>query len=86
MASEPKDWQGRSDCGLTIIQNMAMTDAGHWRGNILNPEDGRMYDAELHVDDAGRLQLRGFLLIPLLGSTQVWTHYAGRVASDCRMT
>ncbi len=83
--SQPVDWQGRSDCGLQIIDHMAQTAADRWRGSILNPEDGRRYDAELWIDPAGQLQLRGFILIPLLGSTQTWTRYNGAVGPACHM-
>jgi len=81
----PVDWQGRSDCGLLIIDHMAQAAVDRWRGRILDPEDGRSYDAELWVDAAGQLQLRGFILIPLLGQTQTWTRYDGSVGPACRM-
>ena len=81
----PKDTNGNSRCGLEIIQGLAETDPGAWTGRITNPEDGRTYSARLSVDDHGRLRLRGYLLVPLLGQTQIWTKYGGRVTADCRM-
>jgi hypothetical protein len=35
--------------------------------------------------DNGDLHLRGYVLVPLLGSTQVWTRYAGQPTADCHM-
>jgi uncharacterized protein (DUF2147 family) len=84
-APMPRDANGHSRCGLQIIQGLAETDPGEWTGKITNPEDGQTYSARLSVDDQGRLRLRGYLLVPLLGQTQLWTRYAGRVTADCRM-
>jgi uncharacterized protein (DUF2147 family) len=81
----PKDANGNSRCGLQIIRGLAETDPGEWTGKIINPEDGQTYDARLSVDDRGRLRLRGYVLVPLLGKTQLWTRYGGRLTADCRM-
>lgn len=81
----PKDVNGNSRCGLQIIEGLVETDPGEWTGKITNPEDGQTYSARLSVDDRGRLHLRGYVLVPLLGQTQMWTRYGGRVTADCRM-
>jgi uncharacterized protein (DUF2147 family) len=81
----PKDVNGNSRCGLEIIHGLAETDPGEWIGKITNPEDGQTYSARLSVDDRGRLRLRGYVLVPLFGQTQIWTRYGGRVTADCRM-
>ena len=81
----PKDVSGNPRCGLKIIQGLAETDPGEWTGKITNPEDGKVYGARLSVDDRGRLHLRGYLLVPLLGQTQIWTRYGGQVTAGCRM-
>jgi uncharacterized protein (DUF2147 family) len=84
-----KDVQGRPQCGLEIIHDIRPGDPGEWNATITNPEDGKVYGARLSLDEAGRLRLRGYLQVPLLGaalgSTQVWTSYGGRVTADCRM-
>jgi uncharacterized protein (DUF2147 family) len=81
----PKDVNGNSRCGLQIVRGLAENDPGEWSGKIINPEDGQTYSARLTVDDRGRLHLRGYVLIPLLGQTQIWTRYGGRVTAGCRM-
>lgn len=81
----PRDVQGRPQCGLEIIHRLRETEPGIWRGTITNPEDGRTYQARLSLDEAGRLRLRGFIGMPLLGATQLWTRYAGTLAPECRM-
>jgi uncharacterized protein (DUF2147 family) len=81
----PKDVNGNSRCGLRIVQGLAESDPGEWTGKITNPEDGKIYSARLSVDDRGRLHLRGYVLVPLLGQTQIWTRYGGLVSANCRM-
>ena len=81
----PRDVNGNSRCGLQIVRGLAESDPGEWSGKITNPEDGQTYSARLTVDDRGRLHLRGYVLVPLLGQTQIWTRYGGQVTADCRM-
>ncbi len=81
----PRDWQGRPQCGLQIINDLVQAEPGLWAGTITNPEDGRVYQARLSRDPDGRLRLRGYLGIPLFGATQFWRPYAGGLAADCRM-
>ena len=80
----PTDVMGRSQCGLKIISEVAQAKDNAWYGNIVNPRDGATYRAKLWVDGDGRLNLRGYVGIPLLGSTQVWSRFTGRLAENCR--
>jgi uncharacterized protein (DUF2147 family) len=80
----PTDVTGRSQCGLTIISDVTQAADNAWYGKIVDPRDGAAYHAELWVDSEGRLNLRGYVGIPLLGSTQVWSRFTGRLTEDCR--
>jgi uncharacterized protein (DUF2147 family) len=82
----PTDVNGRSQCGLTIITNQKPKSDGTWVGEIIDPRDGRTWQAQLSVDEQGNLRLRGFIGIPLLGSTQVWRKFTGRLTSQCGLT
>ena len=81
----PTDVLGRPQCGLTIITNQRPDADGSWMGEITDPRDGGTYQAKLWVDEDGNLNLRGFIGIPLLGSTQVWHKFTGRLAGECRL-
>ena len=81
----PVDLHGRSQCNLFIMQGYTERRPGLWDGTITNPEDGKTYDAQISLDEAGRLRMRGYVLIPLLGQTQLWTRYAGPLLPDCGM-
>jgi uncharacterized protein (DUF2147 family) len=79
----PTDFTGRSQCGLQIISEVKQAEDNAWYGRIVDPRDGAIYHAKLWVDRDGRLNLRGYIGIPLLGSTQVWSRFTGRLAENC---
>ncbi len=81
----PQDSRGRSECGLQILFGFHQTAPNEWQGTIVDPRDNNRYDAVLSMADNGDLHLRGYVLVPLLGSTQVWTRYAGQPTADCHM-
>ncbi|WP_247422473.1 DUF2147 domain-containing protein [Ralstonia pseudosolanacearum] len=60
--------------GLTILKELKKTGANEWAGgNILDPENGKVYSAKMSLSEDGRkLNVRGFLGISLLGRTQTW--------------
>ena len=60
--------------GLVIIRNMKR-DGDAWSGgDVLDPENGKVYAGTLRLEDDGRvLKLRGFVGVPLFGRTQTWT-------------
>lgn len=82
----PHDPAGHSRCGLRIMHHLVETRRGEWAGRITDPRDNKVYDITVHQDAAGRLRMRGYVLLPLFGATQVWTRYHGAVPPDCRMT
>jgi uncharacterized protein (DUF2147 family) len=82
----PTDWHGSPQCGAQLISNARLIDSNLWRGKITDPRDGKVYDVELHIDRDGRLAVRGFLGLVLLGRTDRWTRYHAVPAADCRMT
>ncbi len=79
------DSAGQPKCGLTILRQGTQTDPGQWSARITNPDDGSDWNCLLSVDGVGRLHLRGYVLVPLLGQTQIWTPYSGKLGADCRI-
>ena len=61
-------------CGMQFIGGFKKTDEGEYDGGwIYNPEDGEDYNAELTLEKDGTLSLRGYVLLPVFGQSQVWT-------------
>jgi uncharacterized protein (DUF2147 family) len=82
----PVDYRGVSQCHLPLISDAEQIEPNLWKGHIIDPRNGSVYRAEMSLNPDGNLALRGYLGIPLLGQTQIWTRYAGTVSEDCRLT
>ncbi len=66
-------------CGMKILKDFEKTDAGEWEnGTIYKADDGDIYKANMELQDDGTLRVRGYVGIPLLGKTQIWS----RVSDD----
>ncbi len=79
-----RDVHGRPQCHLSIINGLHIRDDSRLHGTVTNPEDGRTYSAEVWVAPDHALRLRGYIGLPLLGSTQIWPHFNGTVAPNCQ--
>ncbi|OWQ93781.1 hypothetical protein CDN99_04885 [Roseateles aquatilis] len=70
------DRKGQPIIGLTIIRNVKKNtgDTELWDGgDILDPSNGKVYRVRLRPIDGGqKLEVRGFIGMPLLGRTQTW--------------
>ena len=59
--------------GMTILWGMIKQGEEYQGGEILDPENGKIYRAKMRLEDGGKaLHVRGFIGISLLGRTQVW--------------
>lgn len=59
--------------GLEIIRGLKPDDGCWSGGRILNPEDGKIYHLKATPIDGGqKLEMRGYIGMPLFGRTQVW--------------
>jgi uncharacterized protein (DUF2147 family) len=60
--------------GLTLVKGMKRDGNNYAGGTILDPRDGTVYHAQMELSEDGQqLSVRGYLGIPLLGQTQIWT-------------
>lgn len=81
----PVDYRGVPQCHLPLVTDARPIKPNLWKGHITDPRNGSVYGVELQLDPHGNLALRGFVGIPLLGRTQTWTRFTGKVPSDCRL-
>jgi uncharacterized protein (DUF2147 family) len=79
----PRDVSGRPQCHLTLLRDLRLQDDGRWHGTVRNPEDGQVYQAEVWLPADGNMRLRGYIGVPMLGSTQSWQRFSGTVQADC---
>lgn len=60
--------------GMEILRAVGRGNSGLIEGTILDPDEGATYRGTLTVKDGGlRLEVRGFIGLPIFGRTQVWT-------------
>lgn len=60
-------------CGLRILGGFKPDGEGRWRdGWIYNADDGETYQARLRLKGGDRLEVRGYVMLPLFGRSQTW--------------
>ncbi len=69
----------RTICGLELVGGLSKANDGDWQdGWLYNPRDGATYSAEIRTVSQSELEVRGYLGVPVLGKSQIWT----RVSDD----
>ena len=64
------DNKGKKVIGMVIINNLEKDDDEYGDGTILDPNNGKLYDCTIWVNEAGDLQVRGY--IGFFFRTQTW--------------
>jgi uncharacterized protein (DUF2147 family) len=68
----PGELKNRPVVGLRIASGLKADGEG-WSGEILDPDDGKLYRCTLRLVEGGRrLEVRGYVGLPIFGRTQVW--------------
>lgn len=69
--------RSRPDCGLAILGGFTPDGNGGWHGGwVYDPESGNTYKSNMHVGSDGKLHVRGYIGISLLGRTEIMTRPA----------
>lgn len=73
--------------GLEILHagQHSADDPREWSGTIYDPGSGRTYRCTVRADGDDRLQLRGYIGVPIIGRTTTWIR-VGREERSCRDT
>jgi len=65
-----------------IVRHAKKTAPNQWKGDIFNPENGKIYSATVTLDSATQMTLTGCLIAPLCQS-ETWTR-VGKSGGDPR--
>ncbi|MGB7387481.1 MAG: DUF2147 domain-containing protein [Pseudomonas neustonica] len=67
------DDKGAPIVGLTILTGLEKQGDEYTNGKILDPENGKVYSSNVRlIDDGAKLEVRGYIGLPVLGRTQTW--------------
>lgn len=81
----PVTWNHQPQCRFVFIRDLHPRTRA-WFGKIINPQSGHTYGAKIRLMSQDQLRLRGYFLLPALGSTRFWTRYQGPPPPpDCRL-
>ena len=59
--------------GMVILSGLKKDGDEFNGGEIVDPKNGKVYKAKMHMTDAGKkLNVRGYIGMPMLGRSQVW--------------
>jgi uncharacterized protein (DUF2147 family) len=59
--------------GMTVLRGMHQEGEGWEGGDILDPDNGKVYKCKMHLEKGGtELVVRGFIGFSLLGRSQTW--------------
>lgn len=59
--------------GMKIMTDLKQDQPGVWSGGkILDPKEGEVYKVKIATEDGKKMDVRGYIGVPLLGRTQVW--------------
>jgi len=59
--------------GMTILWGLSKQGDEYQGGEILDPENGKIYRAKMKLTDSGKkLEVRGFIGFSLFGRSQIW--------------
>lgn len=58
--------------GMQILQNMKWDDDQFEGGTILDPNNGKTYKCLVWLEGAKKLNVRGYIGVPMFGRSQIW--------------
>jgi uncharacterized protein (DUF2147 family) len=66
--------KSRPVLGLRILEGFTAEGVNSWgNGTCYDPKSGKTYRGKIHLSAPDRLELRGYIGIPLFGRSSVWT-------------
>lgn len=59
--------------GMKIMTELKKDQQGTWSGGkILDPKEGEVYKVKISTEDGKKMDVRGYIGVPLLGRSQTW--------------
>jgi uncharacterized protein (DUF2147 family) len=72
-------------CSLTVLRGFEQQTDKKWTdGKIYKADDGKTYNGVLQLLPTGKMLVRGYVGLPLLGKSQKWTRVEPDTYQHCR--
>lgn len=69
-----EELRSRPLCGLELVTDFKPHNEKFWTdGKIYKADDGDTYNASMQIIPPNRLEVRGYIGVPLFGKSQIWT-------------
>lgn len=65
-------YKGKELIGAVILKDLEQKGDTWAGGQITDPKNGKTYKAKMSLDGTDKLNVRGYIGMPMLGRTQVW--------------
>jgi uncharacterized protein (DUF2147 family) len=79
-ANPKPELRNRPLCGLVFMTGFKPAEPGSWEdGRVYDSDDGNTYGGTMRLQPDGTLRLRGYVVITLIGGSEVWTRQTGPV-------
>src|ERR1700719_1757274 len=76
---DPKQ-RNRPLCGLLFMTEFKPAEPNNWEdGRVYNSDDGNTYHATMRLQPDGTLRLHGYIVVTLIGASEIWTRQTGPV-------
>ena len=73
--------RNRPILGLQVIEGLTAVNDGSWeKGKCYDPESGNTYKCRMHLTSPEKLEMRGYVGIPLFGRTYVLTRESNQTS------
>ena len=71
--------RNRPLCGLVFMTGFRPAEPNNWEdGRVYNTDDGNTYHATMRLQPDGTLRLHGYIVVTLIGASEIWTRHSGR--------
>ena len=72
-------------CGLQILKDFERKAEDKWEdGTIYKADDGDTYNADIKLSSTKKLEVRGYIGLPVFGKTQTWTRVYKSEYEPCK--
>jgi uncharacterized protein (DUF2147 family) len=70
------DLRDRPIVGVRLLENFKYAGKSQWKGGtIYDPANGKTYRCNIKLQDDGTLKVRGYIGVPMLGRTAIWSRW-----------